>query len=69
MSEKIKKIISLLKETEIPFETISNDFDYDISNIYKINSGKIWKSDNESYPLRKLQIDKDSIYNKTMCEC
>ena len=69
-NEQILMIINLLKTTKLTFEEISQQTGYDYRNLFKINSGELWKMDNETYPLRTPKnYSKEECYRETICSC
>lgn len=64
--EQVHEVKRLLKETKIPYKEISEKLNYDVSTIKKINSGKLWRDDATSYPIRKetsREFQKDRAMN------
>lgn len=51
--EQIAEIKRLLKETKIQYKDIAKIFNYDSSSIERINYGKLWRDESETYPIRK----------------
>lgn len=51
--EQITEIKRLLKETKIQYKDIAKIFNYDSSSIERINYGKLWRDESETYPIRK----------------
>ena len=51
--EEIEKIKQLLRDTKIQYKDIATMFNYDSSTIERINYGKLWRNDSETYPIRK----------------
>lgn len=69
-TEKILNIMDLLENTNETFEQIANQTNYNLRNLYKINSGEIWHLDYKIYPLReKTLYTREEIYRKEICEC
>lgn len=50
-----KAIIKDLLETEKSFKEIANQYNYSISQIYKLNDGTLFRMSDIQYPLRKIQ--------------
>ena len=56
IEDSIDSIISNIKQPEVPFHDIAKKYHISESTISNINSGKIHKKINESYPLRERTI-------------
>lgn len=71
--EEIQNIIDDIKYSNLTFTEIANKYSKNVSNISRINNGKIHIQENEVYPLRKKQNYpqiKNSIHsdvNGTIC--
>lgn len=71
--EEIQNIIKDIKYSNLTFTEIANKYNKNVSNISRINNGKIHIQENEIYPLRKKQNYpqiKNSIYaniNSKIC--
>lgn len=50
--QQIEEIKELLKNTDISFEELAKKYNYSVSSILKINNGKIWFNQDNTYPLR-----------------
>ena len=54
--EKLNKIIHLLQTTTMTYEDIAKETNISSSNVYRINSGKMWYNESINYPIRKKRL-------------
>lgn len=51
--QQVNEIKNLLINSKIEYQKIAEKYNYNISSIKRINSGKLWRDENLTYPLRK----------------
>ena len=61
--EEVNEIKELLKNTEIPTQSLASKYEVSASTISDINSGRIW-NDNRDYPIRKIKSHRRLNNNK-----
>lgn len=57
--EEYSDLINDIINTTIPFTKLQEKYGYSYSTIKKINEGKMWRQNNLSYPLRKIDKNKE----------
>lgn len=54
---EVQQIINLLKNTDMSFLEIANQFHYNRCSVERINKGQMWNLDDIDYPIRKSIYD------------
>ena len=63
------KIINDIKNSNLSFKQIANDYDLDLSMIYYLNRGSYHNMPNEIYPLRQIKSVEKEIHYCIDCHC
>lgn len=50
--QQVNEIKELLKNSKLQYQEIAEKYNYNVSSIKRINSGKLWRDSNLGYPLR-----------------
>lgn len=62
--EKVAEIISLLENSDLTYEEISEQVKISYTVVFKINNGKIYQEENRIYPIRKSRKKRNNPLNK-----
>ena len=62
--EEKEAVRKTIKEELITFKEIAKKYNLSLNNIYHINSGDMWKSEKEDYPLRKFHFSEKNKLNQ-----